>query len=134
MITLALLGGLALAPANCDTAVVRQLPRVQILSEGLDTTGLGSLLAKKFQLRDKDVLQASIEAPAPDQLQQLHGAIFKQKLNLQLGRPGEPPVLSFGSMALGESRDGSIRKALEAIRPTSQQLDTLRYTLTPCNR
>jgi hypothetical protein len=134
MIALALLSGLALAPANCDSANPRIFPRVQIVSPELDTNGLGSLLAKKFALRDKDVLQASIEAPAPDQLQQLDGIIYKQKVSLLLGRPGEAPALTFHSTGLGDSRTASIRKALEAIKPSSEQLDTLHYTLTPCNR
>jgi hypothetical protein len=134
MIALALMAGLTLAPANCDTAAQRTPPRVLIQSTDLDTSGLGSLLAKKFALRDKDVLQATIEASAPDQLQQLDGILYKQRLNLLLGRPGEPPALTFGGTGLGESRTSSIRKALEAIKPTSEQLDTLRYTLTPCNR
>ncbi|MEN9355814.1 MAG: hypothetical protein RL318_3139 [Fibrobacterota bacterium] len=98
---------------------------------GTDTTGLGLSLARRFVLRDRDSLLVNLEPEAPVALQQLSGTLYKQVINLRLGRLGDSTALSLQATALGDSPQAAFRRAVESIKPTNEQIDVLYRALSP---
>lgn len=127
---------LAAGADGCDTANVKLPPaRVWIQAPAsVDTAGLGLSLARRLGLVDGDSLQVVLDPAAPVALQQLSGILYKQSVTLRLGRLGDAPVLTLQKTALADSPAAGLRKALEAMKPDSEELASLVRALRPTNR
>ncbi len=122
--------------SGCDSAAAKLPPaRVWVKAPAaVDTAGLGLSLSRRLGLVDGDSLQVTLDPGTPVALQQLSGTLYKQSVTLRLGRLGDPPVLTLQKTALADSPSAGLRKALEAIKPEPQELDSLFRALRPANR
>jgi NAD(P)-dependent dehydrogenase (short-subunit alcohol dehydrogenase family) len=116
--------------SGCDSAKVPAQVWIKAPAS-LDTAGLGLTLARRFALRDRDSLLVDLELETPVALQQLAGTLYKQVVNLRLGRLGDSTALRLQVTALGDSPKAAFRKAIETIKPTNEQIDVLYGALSP---
>lgn len=124
------------AANGCDSAVAPLPPaRVWIQAPAsVDTAGLGLAFSRRLGLADGDSLLVTLDPAAPVALQQLSGTLYKQSVTLRLGRLGDAPVLTLQKTALADSPAAGLRKALDAVKPDSEELDSLIRALRPANR